>query len=287
MDEALEHGDPRLWATILFVPADRPEMLAKAQTRGADAILVDLEDAIPQAGKGSARRELRERLAGSSLDGPSAVCARINAVGEGADEDLAALEGLSLDAIVLAKASSAWQLHHVRAQINWRLVDGPEVALIPQVESAVGVLGVGALAGVYGVDAVALGGEDLCVDLGVSRSKLSIELLVPRALVALHARAAGLAAIDTVYNAIEDEEGLVREATLARQLGFTGKLLIHPAQIAPVEQAFRPTGEEVAWALRILGGGFPEDAAGVRLVDGKMVDAPVVAQAERILARSR
>jgi citrate lyase subunit beta/citryl-CoA lyase len=287
MDEAREHRDPELWATILFVPADRPEMLAKAQARGADAILVDLEDAIPQAGKTTARRELRERLAGNSMDGPSAVCARINAVDEGADEDLAALEGLSLDAIVLAKATSAWQLQHIRAQINWRLVDGPEVALIPQVESAAGVLEVGELASVYGVDAIALGGEDLCVDLGVSRSKLSIELLIPRALVALHARAAGLAAIDTVYTTIEDEEGLAREATVARQLGFTGKLLIHPAQIEPVEQVFRPSGEEVAWALRILGGESADEAAGVRLVDGKMVDAPVVAQAERILARSR
>ena len=287
MGEALGHGGPGRWATILFVPADRPEMLAKAQSRRADAILVDLEDAIPQAGKAAARRELRERLAGNSLEGPSAICARINAVDEGADEDLAALEGLSLDAIVLAKATSARQLQHIRAQINSRLVDGSEVALIPQVESAAAVLGVGELASVYGVDAIALGGEDLCVDLGVSRSKLSIELLVPRALVGLHARAAGLAAIDTVYTAIEDEEGLIREATLARQLGFTGKLLIHPSQIPPVQDAFRPTGEQVAWAQRILGAESPEEASGVRLVDGNMVDAPVIAQAERILARSR
>jgi citrate lyase subunit beta/citryl-CoA lyase len=112
---------------------------------------------------------------------------------------------------------------------------------------------------------------------------------MPRALVALHARAAGLAAIDTVYTAIDDEDGLLREARIACQLGFSGKLLIHPAQVVPVRRVFAPSAEQVAWAQRVLAAGplNGDGGAGVRVVDGKMVDVPVLAQAERILARSR
>jgi len=277
------------WATLLFVPADRPAMLAKAQSRGADAVLVDLEDAIPPDGKSAARAGLRDALHSGALAGPAAVCVRINAVGEGAERDLDALAGCSVDAVVLPKAVRAADVAFVRDALDRVLPDGDAVALVPQVESTAGILALDELAAVAGVTALAFGGEDFCVDLGVARSDDSLELLMPRALVALHARAARLAAIDTVYTAIDDEAGLLREARTARQLGFSGKLLIHPAQVEPVRGVFAPSTEQIAWAERVLeagplGGG---DGAGVRVVDGKMVDAPVLAQAERILARSR
>jgi citrate lyase subunit beta/citryl-CoA lyase len=293
MTERRARRDPEGWATLLFVPADRPEMLAKAQGRGADAVLVDLEDAIALAGKAAARASLRDVLAAGGLAGPAAVCVRINAVGEGADDDLIALAGCSLDAVVLPKTVGAAEVRHVRDALDRLLRDGESVALIPQVESTRGILGLAELTAAARMDAIAFGGEDFCVDLGVARSPESLELLTPRALVALHARAAGLAAIDTVYTAIDDEEGLLREATVARQLGFSGKLLIHPAQIEPVRRVFTPSEADVAWAGRVLAA-VPGDAAaegaagaGVRVVDGKMVDAPVLAQAERILARIR
>jgi citrate lyase subunit beta / citryl-CoA lyase len=278
-------ADPRGWATVLFVPADRPEMLAKAQGRGADAVLVDLEDAIPLAGKAQARRTLRDALDGGALDGPGAVCVRINAVGEGADDDLDALSGAAVDAVVLPKAAAPGEVRAVRAAIDRLLADGESVGLIPQVESVRGILRMDDLAAAGRIAAIAFGGEDFCVDLGVGRSEESLELLVPRALLALHAAAAGLPAIDTVYTAIADEAGLTREARTARQLGFSGKLLIHPAQIEPVRRVFAPSADEVAWAQRVLAS--DGNGAGVRVVDGKMVDAPVIAQAERILARSR
>jgi citrate lyase subunit beta / citryl-CoA lyase len=278
-----ERPDARAWQTILFVPADRSDMLEKAQGRGADAILVDLEDAIAPSGKAAARGLLAERLRAGALDGASAVCVRVNAVGEGVEADLAALAGARLDAVVLPKAAEPAAVEQVRAGIDALLPDGKRVGLIPQVESVRGVLGAERLAAVPGVSALAFGGEDFCVDLGVARSDGSLELLVPRALVALHARAHGLPAIDTVYTAIADEPGLVREAQTARQLGFSGKLLIHPAQIAPVRRVFAPSEADVAWARRVVDPAA--DGAGVRVVDGKMVDAPVIAQAERILAR--
>jgi citrate lyase subunit beta/citryl-CoA lyase len=274
-------------ATLLFVPADRPAMLAKAQARGADTVLVDLEDAIPPDGKGAARAALREALRDGTLAGPGAVCVRVNAVGEGVEQDLEALAGCAVDAVVLPKAVGADGVREVRAGVDRLLDGGAATALVPQVESTAGILRLGELAAAPEVDALAFGGEDFCVDLGVARSDDSLELLAPRALVALHARAARLPAIDTVYTAIDDEDGLLREARVARQLGFSGKLLIHPAQIDPVRGVFAPSAEQVAWAERVRAAVAAADGSGVQVVDGKMVDAPVLAQAERILARGR
>jgi citrate lyase subunit beta/citryl-CoA lyase len=282
-----EAPDVRGWRTLLFVPADRPDMLAKAASRGADAIVVDLEDAIAPSAKAAARAALATHLREGVLADAAAVCVRVNAIGEGAEDDLAALAGCDLDAVMLPKVARCEVVEQARRAIDAGFEDSESIGLVPQIESVRGILGLESLARTAGVSAVAFGGEDFCVDLGVARSEESLELLVPRALLGLHAHDAGLPAIDTVYTAIDDEVGLVREATIARQLGLSGKLLIHPAQVAPVRRVFTPSEEELAWARRVLatqsnGGG--EDV-GVHVVDGKMVDAPVIAQAERIVAR--
>jgi citrate lyase subunit beta/citryl-CoA lyase len=284
-ERAPSRCDPRKWQTVLFVPADRPDMLAKAQRLGADALLIDLEDAVAPEAKLTARQRLAELLRDVRLAGPSAVCVRVNGFGEGAQEDLAALAGCCVDAVVLPKAGRQTELRRVRVAIDERL--GEETGLVPQVESATGVLAAAELVQVEGVGAIAFGGEDFCVDLGVARSEDSLELLAPRALLALHACAAGVPAIDTVWTAISDESGLVREARVARQLGFSGKLLIHPSQIEPVRRVFRPSEQELEWARAVLSTRAQGDGAvGVHVVEGKMVDAPVLAQAERILARA-
>ena len=276
--------DPRMWRTLLFVPADKPQMIAKAQSRNADAIIIDLEDAVASDAKDHARVTLVEQLRAGALYGPSAVCVRINSLDSGGIADLEALERSSIAAVVTPKAESAAGVSEVRHAIDAILPAGKWVSLIPQVESARGIVQLEELALTERIHAVALGGEDLCVDLGVTRSEDSLELLIPRALVALHARALGLPAIDTVYTAIADIEGLERETTIARKLGFSGKLLIHPAQIDPVRRLFRPSEEQVRWAQRIVDAGLGENGDdGVVLVDGEMVDAPVLAQARRIL----
>jgi citrate lyase subunit beta/citryl-CoA lyase len=280
-----ETSDPGRWRTVLFVPADRPEMLERAQSRGADAILVDLEDAIAPSGKAAAREVLRDAIASGSLAGPGAVCIRLNAVGEGFAEDLAAVAGSDVGAVFLPKAADAATLAEASAQIEGAWGGHGRIGLVPQVESACGVLAAADLLAVEGVVAIAFGGEDFCVDLGVKRGVDSLELLLPRAQLGLLASAARLPAIDTVYTAIDDEEGLVREARTARQLGFGGKLLIHPRQVEPVRRVFAPSEEDVSWAHRVLATAAEGDGAGVTVVDGRMVDAPVIAQAERILSR--
>lgn len=276
--------DPRGWRTVLFVPADRPEMLARAQERGADAVLVDLEDAIAVAAKAAARAALAELLAARLLAGPAPLCVRVNAVGEGFDQDLAALAGADVDALFVPKAADPAALREASAAIAAAWPDRA-VGLVPQVESAGGILAVAELLAVPGVVAIAFGGEDFCVDLGVARSALSLELLFPRAQLALLASAAGVPAIDTVYTALDDEPGLVREARAAAQLGFGGKLLIHPRQVDPVRRVFTPSDAQVEWARRVLESDEDGAGSGVRVVDGRMVDAPVIAQAERILTR--
>lgn len=286
MPEA-SRSEVRGWRTLLFVPADRPEMLAKAPSRGADAIVVDLEDAVAPAAKAAARAALANHLRGDALTGSSAVCVRVNPIGAGAEDDLEALAGCRLDAVMLPKATSA-AVEQAGKEISSRLQDGERTGLIPLVESAGEILSLGSLLGRGGVSGVAFGGEDFCLDLGVERSEESTELFLPRALLGLHAAAAELPAIDTVHTAIDDEAGLVREARIARQLGFSGKLLIHPAQVGPVRRVFTPSEDELAWARSVLQvqSNARGEAAGVHLVGGRMVDAPVIARAKRIVEQA-
>jgi citrate lyase subunit beta/citryl-CoA lyase len=288
-DSTQSRRDAKAWQTVLFVPGDRRDMLCKAQQLGADAILVDLEDAVAPDAKPAARALLAELLSDGSLHGPSAVAVRVNTIGEGIDDDLTALRDACVAAIVVPKIGDAEAIRGARKAIDRQIRDGTAIGLVPQVESVKGVISASELTTTPGVSAIAFGGEDFCVDLGVSRSEAAIELLIPRALLALHARAANLPALDTVYTAIEDEAGLVREAQAARQLGYSGKLLVHPSQIDPVRRVFTPSSDELDWARRIVDSpaARQENGGAVAVVDGKMVDAPVIAQAERILARER
>ena len=165
------------------------------------------------------------------------------------------------------------------------------VGILLMVETALGVLNAygmavaGAEHGGRRVRALCLGGEDLAWDLGAVRTRDGAEIAYAWAHLVLAARAAGAAAIDTVYTDLTDPEGLLAEARQARQLGYSGKLLIHPAQIEPVHQAFAPSEEEVAHARRVLEAFEAAETRGegVIALDGQMIDAPVVARARKVL----
>ena len=259
----------------LYVPGNRPDRFAKAAASGADAIILDLEDAVPRAEKDSARAAVASWLGGS--DGSCLVTVRIN---RGSRADLDAIVRPGLGGVQLPKVESA---DEVRA-IDERLcalekaagLAAGSVWLFPLIESAAAVLRALEIGGAgRRVGLLALGAVDLLADIG-GRGEEAVEYA--RSHLVYAARAAGLPGpTDGVWTAIADLDGLRRAAQRARTLGYTGKLLVHPTHVPVVNQVFTPTPEDIAWAQRILG-------TDVGTVDGEFVDLAVRRRAEAILA---
>ncbi len=251
----------------LFVPADRPERFGKA-VAAADVAILDLEDAVAGANKGAARDAVAAALA-------AGTCAwvRINPIGSaGADADLHALAKHPPDAVMLAKASGARDVEIVRA----RLPHTPVYALI---ETIAGIAALDEIAAARGTAGLAFGAYDLCAELG---ARVTPEVLAPwRARIVLAARRFGRDALDSPFAALGDAEGLAADARRSADFGFTGKLAIHPAQVPVIRAAFAPTAMEIARARAIVDG----FAGGVGVVDGTMIDAPLLALARQTLAR--
>ncbi len=251
----------------LFVPANRPDRFAKAAVSGADAIILDLEDAVAADAKDAARAAL-------SVDfTPLPVIVRINAAGTPPhDADLAAVAALRPAAIMLPKAETA-----AGCQAVARALGG--IPLIALIETARGLAHARDIAALPEVLRLAFGSVDFCADLG--SAPLREALLPARFELVLASRLAGIAApIDGVTVQLDDPAISHDDAAHARALGMTGKLCIHPRQIAPVRRAFAPSDAEIDWARRVLASGD-----GAVLVDGAMVDEPVRLRARAILAR--
>jgi len=275
--------------SVLFSPGDRPELLRKAPDTGTDTVVFDLEDAVAPARKTEARTAVQSVLADPDFDPDCEVCVRVNPIGAGARDDVETVlagESPRLDAVVLPKATSADEVTTLGRLLDERAFDVPVLALV---ESARGVLHAEEIADAGPTDALVFGAEDLAADVGATRTDDGVEVLHAREQVVLAAAAAGVDAIDTVYTDIEDTAGLAEETEFAAQLGYDGKLAIHPGQVAPINDAFTPAEEDVEWAERILDAKADADreGRGVFRVDGEMVDAPLVAQAERVLERAR
>ncbi|AFZ71826.1 HpcH/HpaI aldolase/citrate lyase family protein [Natronobacterium gregoryi] len=275
--------------SVLFTPGDRPEMLQKAPRSGADVVVFDLEDAVSPARKDEAREAVREVLAADDFDPDCEVCVRINATSDRIEDDLEGLfagrTSLRLDSLMLPKASGAADVHDLVSALE---SNGVFLPVIPLVESAAGVLAAPEIAAVPATDALAFGAEDLSADVGATVSKDGSELEYARQRVVLAAAAHDCPAIDTLVTAFEDEKRLREDVRRSVRLGYDGKLAIHPAQIDPINEAFTPDDEELEWARRVLEAKREADAEGrgVFEVDGEMIDAPLVAQAERLLERA-
>ncbi|ELZ22787.1 citryl-CoA lyase [Halosimplex carlsbadense 2-9-1] len=274
--------------SVLFSPGDRPELLRKAPTTGADTVVFDLEDAVAPGRRAEAGATVARVLA--DLDADCEVCVRVRPPGWGAADDLQAVLGgdarSGLDALVLPKAESADDVTDLAGLAAERDADRPILALV---ETAAGVLHAEEIAAVDVTDALIFGAEDLAADIGATRSEAGTEVLHAREHVVLAAAAAGVDAVDTLYTDFEDEGGLRDDTEFARELGYDGKLAIHPSQVGPINETFTPDPERVEWAERVLAAKSDADAddRGVFAVDGEMVDAPLVAQAERVLERAR
>jgi len=278
--------------SVLFSPGDQPDLLRNALDSGADTVVFDLEDAVVPDRKAEARAAVREVLdeaaATDGGDSPSPeVCVRVQPPGRGAAADLdAVLDGARPDALVCPKAAEATDVTDLAALARERDADPPILALV---ETAAGVLHAEAVAAAAPTDALVFGAEDLAADIGATRTDEGTEVLHAREHVVLAARAAGVDAVDTVYTDFGDTDGLREDAEFARQLGYDGKLAIHPAQVEPIHEAFTPDPDRVAWAERVREAREAADreGRGVFTVDGEMVDAPLVAQAARVLERAR
>ncbi|CAN7640395.1 Citrate lyase subunit beta-like protein [compost metagenome] len=264
--------------TYLFVPGDRPERFDKAAAAGPDVMILDLEDAVHPDAKPAAREAIAAWLAGQ----PAAnAFVRINdSASPSFAADLAWLRalppGTALAGLLVPKAEDAAALATIAQALH---AINPQGELVAIIETALGLHQIDAVA--TGVARLAFGSLDYAVDLGCSHTRDA--LAFARARIVLASRVAGLPPpVDGVTTALKDEAVLASDVAYARELGFAGKLCIHPAQLGAVRAGFLPSPEQLDWARRVL----EATASGSHAVqvDGKMVDRPVIEQARRLLA---
>jgi citrate lyase subunit beta/citryl-CoA lyase len=284
-------GVPWVLRSLLFVPGNRADMIAKAGRYGADAIILDLEDGVAPEEKGQARRVIGAAV-DAGLPGKPVVWLRVNGAASGLLEmDLREGFRPGVVGVCLPKCETAEDVLTVDAHLRvLEAVHGlslGQTRLLPMIESARGVVNASAIASCHPrVCGVGFGAEDYTADLGVVRTRQGEEIGYPRAAVSVAAHAAHVEALDGIFADFRDAEGLRADTAAARRLGYTGKMVIHPAQIAPVHAAFAPGPEEIAHAQRVVDA-FEEArsrGAGIVVVDGAMVDRPVVLRAQRTLA---
>ncbi|TMQ94803.1 CoA ester lyase [Actinomadura soli] len=269
--------------SALYVPGDRPEKLAGALTRGADALIADLEDAVAPGAKPTARRTVAAWLTTLPQDAPE-IWIRINP-GEAGHEDLRALEPVlpTVAGICVAKTETPADL----ATID-KLLGPAKAALCPVLESAAAVLGAQEIARAPRVVRLQLGEADLCADIGVDPGADERELLWPRSQIVLASAAAGIdPPLGPVSTDFRDLDRLAESTHALRRLGFQGRACIHPAQLPVVNEVFTPSPDELARA-RALVARF--EAAGSGVVQdesGRMVDEAVIRRARRTLAQGK
>lgn len=265
--------------SYLFVPGDRPDRFAKALVSGADAVVLDLEDAVAPAAKAVARNAVSDFVADCSER--HRLVLRVNAEDTpGFAADCALLAYHPGMAVMLPKAQGLLVLQALQG-----LQSGLQV--LPLVETAAGVLAAAQLAGAPGVQRLVFGTLDYALDMALEGElATTVGLDAAASHLALVSRAAGIASpVAGVTPAIDDEALLQAEWARARAHGFGAKLCIHPRQVAAVHAALAPSAEELAWARRVLQAA--EGAAGAVQLDGRMVDKPVIERARRLLSRVR
>jgi citrate lyase subunit beta/citryl-CoA lyase len=256
----------------LFVPASRPERFAKAAASGADAIIIDLEDAVPPDQKDAARGNLSGRL---SVAVPAFI--RINAVSTAwFDADLNAMASMGSRTICVPKVETPELVDMIVAKL------GPDVCLLAQIETAKGLQGASAIAAHPNVAQLAFGPADFFLDLRVAASTALTAYALATLTVASRAADKALP-LDGPSFAINDQERLAEECNTAATTGAGGKLCIHPSQVHSVLKAFAPSEKEIEWARRVVAA---DQGGAAQIVDGQMIDAPIVARARLLLSRA-
>lgn len=284
----------KLRRTLMYVPGNQPSLVQNAAVFGPDSIMLDLEDAVLATEKSAARILVAKALKAVNFMGKE-VLVRINGLdSELGYQDLEAIMPSKPDGIRFPKVNTPDDIHKMDALLkeHERKNGIPEgqTFIIASLESTLAIEHAFAIASASPrMQGIAIGAEDYTADLKTTRSREGTELFYARSAIVTAARAAGIMAIDTVFSDINDEEGLIAETKLIKQLGFDGKSVISPRQIGPVNDVFRPTEKEIEKASAILGA-FEEAKAkgsGVVALNGKMIDRPVVLRAQRVMEMAK
>lgn len=276
---------PRARRALLFVPGDDARKIAKAAASGADCVVLDLEDGVAADRKLAARETVASCL--QSLDfGVSEKLVRVNPVGsELHPGDIEATLAARPDGYLIPKVESAEQLREVV-----RRTASTPLPLLALIESARGVVQAASIAeSDPRLEALLFGAEDLAGDMGATRTREGAEMAWARGAVVVTAAAFALQAIDTVFVDLGDLEGLSREARTACVMGYAGKMAIHPKQVPVIQEAFTPSDAEIEKARLLveIHAAHQAGGEGVFVLDGKMVDWPMVRTAQRLLSRAR
>ena len=263
---------------FLFVPGTRPERFMKALNSGASAVVLDLEDAVSVEDKDSARDAIRAAWPNFSSEQRERLVIRTNSPGSKFySADLILAQELQVACLLIPKSES-------RDQLNGAALILPNTAIIPMIETAIGLDQLKDIANSNQVIRLALGNLDLQADLGMICDRQETELQMARYQIVLASRLAQIAPpIDGVTPSIDDIERITDDAERAKRMGFGGKLCIHPKQVSIVNQAFTPTEDETSWAKRVIEADLASKGGAIKL-DGKMIDRPVVLLAKRTMA---
>ncbi len=284
----------RVRRALLYMPGDDLHKIQKAITLGVDCICMDIEDGVALNRKAEARATIRGAL--ETLEfGRSERLVRINPVGSGMEaDDLQAVLPGRPEGIVIPKVQDPEAVRWVSAQVAAaeRALGWPagQIALLALVETGMGIVNLKEIASSDPrLQALIFGAEDLAGSIGAVRTRAGWEIFYARSAVVTYAAAFGLQALDMVYIDIHDAEGLRAESVQGAQMAYTGKQIIHPSQVAPVQEAFTPGDEAVAQAQRVVAAArqHQQEGRGAFTLDGKMIDAPVVKTAEWVLERAR
>ena len=281
-----------LLRSLLFVPGNRKDMLEKAVTRASsDALVADMEDSVPDAEKAAARETIAEMLP-SLISNGHKIVVRVNALDTGIlEEDMYAAISKYTYAVNVGKVENRWdvaQVDTIMSKIEAaKGIEVGTVRLVLFIESAMAIINAYELCSASPrIVAVAFGAEDYTVDMGIERTEEGSEVLLPRATVAMAAKAAGVIALDPVYANFKDIDGFKKDAELGKSLGYKGKFAIHPSQIEHINDVYSPSEEDIEYARTVVAAFKDAESQGRGAValDGKKIDVPVVKRAESLLA---
>ena len=279
---------------LLYMPGDDRRKIEKAATLGVDCICMDMEDGVAVTRKAEVRAVIARAM--QELDfGASERCIRINSIGSGFEEqDLAAALAAHPDAIVVPKIETPEQVRWVSDRIDTYELSGGvmsgSIRLLIGVETAKGIFNLREIATAdRRLEAIIFGAEDYAASVGATRTKGATEVLYARSAVVMACAANDLQAIDMVYIDFRDLDGLRLEAEQGAALGFSGKQIIHPNQVVPVQEAFTPSAEAIAYARRVVETfeASQREGKGAYALDGKMIDMPLLKNAQKVLDRAR